>query len=522
MRFSRSFCAFAITALAWAVPSADQLFQQGQKAERAGQTARAYVLYAQAAAADPGNLVYWARAQALRPMASLMKPAAELPDLAGDRIDRTLFGSINDQDLDLARKPLPPPELKATPGRQDFNLRGDSKSLWEQVTAAFHLNVVFDTQYQPAPALRFQLSGADYRDALRALEAATNSFVTSISDRLLFIANDTTQKRTEYQGTAAAVIPFPETISVQELQEITTGVRGTLDMQKLMVDTQRHLILVRDRVTKVRLAEKILQDLLRPRSQVAVEVEILTTDRSSALSYGLSLPTAFPLVNFPNKSNLLKVIPSGYSTFLGFGGGASLIGIGITSARLFATVAKASASSILKSEIVAMDGQPSTMHVGDKYPLVSNTYIGNTSQGGNVFIPPPTFTFEDLGLVLKITPHVHGTDEVTLDVDAEFKLLGAAAVDGIPIIASRKYESKTRIMTGEWAVLAGLMTASEARTITGIPILSMIPLLRSNKVNTDYGQTLIVLKPHLLVLPPTESATWRAWCGTETKVPSDF
>jgi hypothetical protein len=73
-------------------------------------------------------------------------------------------------------------------------------------------------------------------------------------------------------------------------------------------------------------------------------------------------------------------------------------------------------------------------------------------------------------------------------------------------------------MTGEWAVLAGLMTSSEARSITGIPILSRIPLLRSNNINTDYGQTLIVLKPHLLILPPSESLTWRAWCGTETKL----
>jgi hypothetical protein len=39
-------------------------------------------------------------------------------------------------------------------------------------------------------------------------------------------------------------------------------------------------------------------------------------------------------------------------------------------------------------------------------------------------------------------------------------------------------------------------------------------------VNKDHGQTLIVLKPHLLILPPAESATWRAWSGTETKLPS--
>jgi type II secretory pathway component HofQ len=497
------------------------MFQQAQKAERAGQTVRAYLLYAQAAAADPTNLAYWERAQALRPMASLMKDTQPVPqDLAPDKVDRTLFGSITDQDLEQARKPLPPAALKAAPGRQDFDLRGDSKLLWEQVAAAFHLMVVFDTAYQPVPTIRLQLSSADYRDALRALEAATNSFLTPVSDRLIFVANDNPGKRTEFEGTAAVLIPFPETISVQELQEISTGVRGTLDMTRLMIDSQRHVILIRDRVTKVRLAEKLFQDLLRPRAQVAIEVEILTTDQSSALSYGLSLQSSFPLVSFVTKKNLLTSIPSGFANFMAFGGGASLLGFGVTNAQLFATVAKASASTVLRSEIVALDGQPSTLHVGDRYPLVTNTYIGNTSGGGTVYIPPPTFSFEDLGLLLKVTPHIHGTDEVTLDLDAEFKLLGAATVDGIPVISSRKYESKTRVMTGEWAVLAGLMTSSEARTITGIPILSLIPLLRKNDVNTDYGQTLIVLKPHLLILPPSESATWRAWCGTETKLPT--
>ena len=521
MKFCRFILALLPAALAWGAVTADQLFEQARKAEHAGQTVRAYLLYAQAAAADPSNLAYWERAQALRPMASLMRDTpSPLPGPAPENIDRSLFGTITDEDLDQARKPLPPPALNAAAEAQDFDLRGDSKAVWEQVAKAFHLMVLFDTAYQPVPAVRFQLSGADYREALRAVEAATNSFLTPVSDRLIFVANDNPGKRTEFESTAAVVIPFPETISVQELQEISTGVRGTLDMTRLMVDTQRHLILIRDRVTKVRLAQKLFQDLLRPRAQVAIEVEILTTDRSSALSYGLSLPTSYPLVSFSTKPNLLSSIPSGFTNFLALGGGASLLGFGVTNAQLFATVAKSNASTVLRSEVVALDGQPSTLHVGERYPLITNTYIGNTSGGGAVFIPPPTFNFEDLGLLLKITPHIHGADEVTLDVDAEFKLLGAAAVDGIPIISSRKYESKARVMSGQWAVMAGLMTSSEARTITGIPILSLIPLLRSNKTNTDYGETLIVLKPHLLISPPSESATWRAWCGTETKLPS--
>jgi hypothetical protein len=148
----------------WGAVPADQLFQQAQKAERAGQTVQAYLLYAQAAAAEPGNLAYWERAQALRPLASLLKGATQSSpaDIASEKIDPSLFGSIADQDLDLARKPLPPSDLKAAPGRQDFDLRGDSRALWEQVAAAFHLLVIFDTAYQPVPALRLQLSEADY------------------------------------------------------------------------------------------------------------------------------------------------------------------------------------------------------------------------------------------------------------------------------------------------------------------------------------------------------------------------
>jgi general secretion pathway protein D len=508
--------------LAWAPPTAEDLFKSAQKAEHSGQTAQAYVLYAQAAAADPSNIRYWERAQALRPAASLPKVSLEKPIDEPPPVDPALFGRITEQDLDQARKPLPPPQLMAAPGRQDFDLRGDSKTLWEKVAEAFKLKIVFDGAYQPTRALRFQLDNADYRDALRILQIATDSFVSVISERMILVANDTTPKRNDFERTAAIVIPFSETMATQELQEIVTGIRGTLDMQRIVVDNQRHLIMIRDRITKVRLAQKILEDLMRPRPQVAIEVELLTTSNSSALSYGLSLPTSFPLVSFVTRPYLVNSIPSGISSFIGFGGGASLLGLGVASASLFGTISKSNAESVLRSEVVALDGQAATFHVGDKYPIVTNQYLGTTTGTGQVYTPPPTFNFEDLGLSLKITPHIHGVDEVSLDIDAEFKLLGAGSVDGIPIVSNRKYESKVRLVTGEWAVLAGLMTGSDARTITGIPILSAIPFLRSNKINKDSSQTLIVFKPHLQILPPTETATWRAWTGSETRLPTEF
>src|ERR1700722_16753304 len=178
-----------------AASTAEQLFHQAQKAERDGEIVKAYLLYAEAAAADPTNIDYWSRAQALRPAASLVDPSPpKLPDFPSDNIDRTLFGSINAADLEEARKPLPPAQLLAEPGSRDYDLQGDSKALWEQVAAALHLKVLFDADYKPTKAFRFELAHADYRDALRALQAATDSFLVPISQRLIFIANDSTQK----------------------------------------------------------------------------------------------------------------------------------------------------------------------------------------------------------------------------------------------------------------------------------------------------------------------------------------
>src|SRR6202030_1983192 len=64
-----------------------------------------------------------------------------------DSTEQSPVEPITEKDLREARKMLPPPELKASPGRQDFNLKADPKHLFEQVARAFGLDVVFDGDY---------------------------------------------------------------------------------------------------------------------------------------------------------------------------------------------------------------------------------------------------------------------------------------------------------------------------------------------------------------------------------------
>src|SRR6202043_168516 len=125
---------------------------------------------------------------------------------------------------------------------------------------------------------------------------------------------------------------------------------------------------------------------------------------------------------------------------LAFGGGKSFLGIGIANSSLFSIVSNSSARTLYRSELVAVDNLPASLHVGQKYPVITSGYFGNTTGSGQVFAPPPTINFEDLGLVLKITPHIHGAEEISLDVEAEFKLLTGQTQNDIPVIANKKFE----------------------------------------------------------------------------------
>jgi type II secretory pathway component GspD/PulD (secretin) len=216
------------------------------------------------------------------------------------------------------------------------------------------------------------------------------------------------------------------------------------------------------------------------------------------------------------------VIPSALSYLLLFGGGASVFGVGVTNATLIANFNKSDSRTLLRTTVRSVDGAPAVFHVGDKYPILTAGYFGPASfNNGTAYTPPPSFTFEDLGISVKMTPKIHGTDEVSLEIDAEFKVLGATSLNGIPIISTRKLTSKVRLKNNESAVVGGLMTLNEARTISGIAGLAQVPglgALVSRRDNSkDSDEVVIVVRPHLMSLPPDEVVTRTVWVGSETR-----
>jgi type II secretory pathway component GspD/PulD (secretin) len=513
----------AAAALCAAEDDAAWLFAAGEKAAHAGDRLQAYLLYSQAARLEPGNVRYAQRQAELRGATALSRPAV----LAPDPTIETVAAQLQAEGIvDGVAAAEPPPVLEPAPGKRSFDLKETAQALFEKVAGAYGIQVALDTGYTPLPApVTFRIADATAAEALRALEAATDSFLVPLGAHSVMVARDNPQKRTELMPVMAVAAPIPERITVQEAQEISTAVQQTLEIRRISLDAAKRVVYFRDTVPKARAAQEMFANLSRGRAQIEVDVELVSVSKTSNLSYGLSLlQSPMPIVALTRSLQNVPAAAAG-SAFATFGGGVTLMGLGIVNSTFFATLSDSRSNTLLSSQIVALDGQAATLHVGDRYPIITSSYGGTVGQAQATAYAPTT-QFVDLGLVLKITPKVHQDMEVTLEVDAGFKTLGGASFDGIPVIDSRQYQGEVRLKDGEWAVVAGMLTTSDSETPTGIAWLSDLPWiggLFTHHVNARArSETLVVLKPHLVSLPPWEYVTPALWTGTETRPVSPF
>jgi general secretion pathway protein D len=264
----------------------------------------------------------------------------------------------------------------------------------------------------------------------------------------------------------------------------------------------------------------LFRQLLQPKADVVVEIEFVEVTEHDERQLGLQLPNSFPL------SWLVKPTSAGEKAsnivnLAAFGLNNTYFSLGIGGAEMIGQFLRTSGRTVLKGQVRGSSGQPLTLHVGDKYPIITNGYYGETTGTGTVYRPPPTVNFEELGLVLKLTPLVHDSHEISLSVDAEFKVLSGASLNDIPVISNRKFASGCRLRNGEWAVIAGLIRSSETRALNGPAGLSTLPLVggmfRRSDVTKDKGEILLILRPHLVTPPPSDglASVDRFWTGSE-------
>jgi general secretion pathway protein D len=126
-------------------------------------------------------------------------------------------------------------------------------------------------------------------------------------------------------------------------------------------------------------------------------------------------------------------------------------------------------------QILTTDNQEATIKVVRNIPYVTKFETGTGDQN-----PVQNIDYKDVGITLKITPHVSKEGVVRMEVDAEISDLTGKQVAGLTMTPETYVRAtKTSVIVGDshTIVLGGLVRDDKSETEDKVPILGDIPLL---------------------------------------------
>src|SRR5205823_13022954 len=172
----------------------------------------------------------------------------------------------------------------------------------ETVAKLAGLNVLWDPEYQPTVKnnVPVEFDNSTMEEALDYIAVLTKSYWKPLSPTTIFITMDNPNKRRDYEEQVAKVFYLANVNTPQELQEIVNAVRSVADIQRFFPYNAQNAIIAKGSADQVALAEKILHDLDKPKSEVVVDIIVMeassvyTRQLTAALaSTGLTIPANF-------------------------------------------------------------------------------------------------------------------------------------------------------------------------------------------------------------------------------------
>ena len=488
----------------WHVQRAHRLRDQGQLQE-------ALLEYELAYALDPSNPT------ARQEVAALREQLAPSPSSQSDTSATAQQGTATPGgEPQIGMPPLEeaqgPPQLQPL-SLAPINLRisNDSKVVFETIARLAGINALFDPDYVSKP-VTVELNNVTLEEALGQVALLTKTFWKAVTQNTILVIPDTAVKRREQEQQVIKTFYLSNTITPQELTEVVTAIRTLLETRRIQQINAMNAIIIRDTPDKVAIAEKIIRDIDKARSEVVVDVAVLEVRRDKNRQLGL-FPVSGGTTGIQLQGRLSGGLPLSEADF----------SVTTPIAQLNALLSDSRTKILQRPEVRASDGQKATLRIGDRIPIATGAF--QPGIGGQVVsaLVQTQFQFTDVGVNLDITPKVHANGEITLKVRVEISAVTQQVdIGGIrqPIIGQRVIEHDIRLREGEVNILGGILQSQSTKTVSGIPGLSQIPLIKylfSNVSDTiAEDEVLIVLRPHAIRIPSITELNRRALdVGTE-------
>src|SRR5256885_999896 len=544
-----------------AADKAKSLYNKGKDAEARQNYEQAYDYYKQAYELKPKDIQYRAsyertrflagashvhRGQLLRDAGKLDEAMAEFRKAA--EIDSASF--IAQQELRRTQKMIdaanaaPSPQAAVPPsvglqkrvqeaqGPVDLapisnvpitlKLTEDTKVIYETVGKLAGINVLFDPEYT-SRRVKIELNGVTLEEALGIIALESKTFWRPVTPNTIFVAQDNPAKRKDLEQSVIKPFYLANRSQPTELQDVVNALRQILEISRIQPLPSQGALVVRGTPDQIALAEKLVGDLDKARSEVIVDVAVMQVSRDKARTLGINPPTSATVALQNNINTTTPATTTGGTTTTtgntgSTSGSANQINLNrlgnLNATDFTVTINPATATALFNDsttkiiqnpQIRAVDGQKASLKIGDRVPVATGSFQPGIGGVGINPLVNTQFQYLDVGVNIDITPRVHAAREVTLKISMDISnVTGQSNIGGIsqPIIGQRKIEHEIRLKEGEVNLLGGMLEDSTTKSLSGIPGLSQIPILRYlfGQTNTEHRENEIVfaLIPHIV------------------------
>lgn len=298
----------------------------------------------------------------------------------------------------------------------------------------------------------------------------------------------------------------------------TCNARGSVSF-----DEKTNTVIVTETQSRLADIESYIHDLDIRTPQVSIKAKIITVDRTATeqlgLSYDLGSANTFEnslVTRFSDAAGTVPVTGTYRVNLSGDGiagvanatrqyqstSALSLIynmtlgGFNLTS-FLDAMSSQQLTDVQAEPSVTTVDNKEATLFAGLNLKFLLTPPV----VPGQIQAVAPQIQQQDVGITLRVTPHVTANRQVLMDVFAEQEVLQTVTVAG-PSVAKRNSTNQVLVGDGETAVISGLTQTQIVKNRTGIPFLMNLPGIGKFFSQSDSQETkqdlLILITPHIV------------------------
>jgi general secretion pathway protein D len=398
-----------------------------------------------------------------------------------------------------------------------LKLTEDTKVIYETVGKLAGINVLFDPDYT-SRRIKIELNGVTLEEALEIIALESKTFWRPVTPNTIFIAADNPAKRKDIEQSVIKTFYLANLSQPTELQDVVNALRQILEISRIQPLPSQGAIVVRGTPDQIALAQKLVGDLDKSKSEVIVDVAIMQVSRDKLHTYGINPPTSATVALQNNLGTTTTTGTTTSTTTSGTSGTPNQINLNrlgnlnatdftvtIPSASMTALFSDSSVKLIQNPQIRAVDGQKASLKIGDRVPVATGSFQPGIGGVGINPLVNTQFQYLDVGVKIYITPKVHQGREVTLKISMDISsVTGTSNIGGIsqPVIGQRKIEHEIRLKEGEVSLLGGMLEDQSTKSLSGIPGLSSIPILKylfsQSNIEHKENEIVFVLIPHIV------------------------